>query len=280
MEACASDEVRAYVERNQGLIDCILTRRAHDERRCDLYQRIQQAQDAQRRQLEVATAALEKELLSTLEKKYTLDQQHGRNPKGPFAKADAGHSPSKRFDAAERLRASIVETQRFNEALRIEIVKQASRCDLLKQHAQEKEQRCCALRDDIDQECSRCAAHAWTWHTAMPSIPHTRDYDARSATEKVQTLADALLIDTTQFYQRAYAAVRDDVVAYIALQDEFISHLQRAPPPAEMPSSFEASLADSVQLLCGTYTQLRCREQEHYQGALQKLQRLLREPTV
>ncbi|KPA78428.1 hypothetical protein ABB37_06057 [Leptomonas pyrrhocoris] len=278
VEASVSDEVRVCVERNQDLIDCLLARRAQDERRCDLYQRIQQTYESQQRLLETATAALQKELLVTLERLYTLDQQRTRKLNSSRVKPAAHSTIPPTYDAAQQLRASICETQRFNEALRIELAKYASRCDCLRQIAQEKEICCCGLYDAINSGRTRTSTHAGPSRSAVPPVPHTGGADALGAAEDARTCAEALVMDTTQFYQRAFAAARDDVVDYIALQDEFYAHLQRPPSHVAAATSFEVSSMNSVQIFLNTYTQLRRREQERYQELLRTLTRLLREP--
>lgn len=277
----AVDDARACVERNQRLIDALLTRRVHDERRCDLYQRIQQAQDAKRRQLEIATIAVQKELLQTLEKLYILDQKRGRG--GELLLASTKQNPpssSSSFDAAEELRVSISETQRFNEGLRMAIIHHASSCDALKQTAQDKEVRCCELQDLITSERVRDTRAAAASSADVSSARPSHATDLRDVTAEVGTFVEALLMDATQFYQRAFGVARDDVVDYIALQDEFYSRVCRSPAHAVTATSFEASLTNSVQLFLNTYTQLRRQEQQRYQEILLTLTRLLRESKV
>jgi hypothetical protein len=278
MEASNSEEVRACIERNQLLIDCLLARRAQDQRRCDLYQRIQQAQEAQRRTVEAATAMLQKELLTTLEKVYVLEGGAGTKKSSTLIVKVGRDDSAKGFDAAEQLRSSITETQRFNEALRVEVLRYTSCCDSLKQTVRNKEARCCAVQDKIDEERTRSTRVGCSSRTAASASPHAHPSNTAQANEEVMhSFMEALLLDVAQFYRRGFGAVRDDVVDYIALQDEFYAHIRRTSSPSLTTPVFEASLLNSVQMFANTYTQLRREEQQRYQEILRTVTRLLRE---
>lgn len=273
-----SSELRSSVARNQALIDCLLTRRANEERRIDLYQRIISAQDAERGAVEAAAAAVQKELLTALEKLYALQHQQ-RQPAGRSSRLLASTSITAAspllVSPAQQLRTSLVDTQRFNEALRMELVRHASHCDVLKKNLHEKQIHCSALEDQLAIDCARRirAAPSSSCAASASHISHMACAD-----DEATCFADALLIDTTQFYQRAFAAARDTVVEYIALQDELRVHLQRAPLQGLAGTSFEASMLNSVQLFANTYTQLRRQEQAHYEEVLSTVTRLLRKP--
>lgn len=279
MQQGTSEELRACVSRNQELIDTLLTRRAQDERRCDLYQRIQQAQDKKTDKVKAATAALQKELLATLEQVYLLERFQVRQEAGTVNSPRSDLS-TKVVDAAHQVRASLLETQRYNEALRVEVLQHASTCDALQQAVQAKEVHCCAVQDQLDAERRRSTRMAVSVAPAPATSPHHTSHSTqveRADAASPRSFAEALLLDTTQYYQRASGAARDGVVDYIALQDEFYAHLRRRPAHAIAPASFEASLLHSVQLFLNTYTQLRRQEQQRYQEILRTVTRLLKE---
>ncbi|KAK7199259.1 hypothetical protein NESM_000896700 [Novymonas esmeraldas] len=253
--------------RTDDFLDVLVQRRAHDERRADLYQRIRHVQDTQRKQLERATADAQDTLLRVTQRLHVTaartqrgalahHQPHrSRDTVDTTATATAAAAPA---GAEQRLREMLQESRRTTAALLTAIDATLSECERLQQQVSARETR----NGVVEAALKRLTAAGPPPSPAIgPSTPPPDDAAPPRA------LAD-LAQRTAAASATALSAVSAVTVDFIALQDDIERRLRS---PSARRDDVLRAVSDAAHDFLASYTRLRSEQRTHYRLSLRTI---------
>lgn len=268
----ASVILEAGLTRNQKLVDLLLQRCAHDERRGDLYQRLAALQDAQRRHFEKMTAHVQARYFRVVERIQLLQQEETEGVKyrsavnPPYVSQEVAGIAC----AEQRLRDTLRQTQRMNTVLQAALEETSAQCERLQQWVRTR-----AAHDSLAAtEWSPISAATATGHPS--GAPQSCPCEGASPSHKLAVLAR----HTASSYAKALSAVRQVVVDYRGLQEDIQKQLQNAAAcrdPAAVMVALTALAGASDNLLL-SYTQFREEQRAHHLALLRTVGLLLERP--
>lgn len=248
MEATVSEAMQY----NQELLDVLLRRRADDERRGDLYQRLRALHDAQRREVEQETARVQVELRAVRER-LSLAERDAAASARERHKAACPFRPAASPD--ERLRSTLQQTHTLNRTLRAEVAASTAACDRLQEAVTAHTLRNAAMTTAL-QQLARAAG-----------LPREVDASAHVETPTAPQLHAAALLARTSadFHAEAFSRLSVGLTAYIAEQDNAARRVRLggAVLPALLPD-----LSAAVRNFLASYRQMRGEQRTTHNAAL------------